>query len=71
MNDAYTVVDAAVRAALPQRLTRALGSTRLGVELRVNNLFGRLYTPFGYVDGEPLFIPAATRSVYVGLSIGR
>lgn len=70
VNDAYTVFDAAVRAQLPQRLTRALGPARVGVELRVNNLFDRRYTPFGYVDGEPLFIPAATRSVYVGLSVG-
>ena len=70
VNPSYTVVDAALRAELPRGFAKAIGSPRLGFELRVNNLFDRSYTAFGYVDGEPLFIPAATRNVYAGISIG-
>ncbi|HVO10154.1 MAG TPA: TonB-dependent receptor [Vicinamibacteria bacterium] len=70
INPSYTVFDAIVRADLPQRATQGLGGMRVGIELRVNNLFDRRYTPFGYVDTGPLFIPAATRSVYLGLSLG-
>ncbi len=70
VNPAFTVVDAALSADLPQRWSRKLGASRLGLELRVNNLLDRRYTAFGYVDGEPLFIPAATRALYAGLAIG-
>ena len=70
VNPSYTVVDAALRADLPRKLAKAIGSPRLGLELRVNNLLGSRYTAFGYVDGEPLFIPASTRTVYAGVSIG-
>ncbi len=70
MNPAYTVVDASIRADLPERLARGLGSSRIGLELRVNNLLDRRYTAFGYMDGEPQFIPAATRTVYAGVSFG-
>jgi len=70
VNPAYTVVDASIRADLPERLARGLGSSRIGLELRVNNLLDRRYTAFGYMDGEPQFIPAATRTVYAGVSYG-
>jgi iron complex outermembrane receptor protein len=70
VNPAYTVVDASIRADLPRRLSRALGCSRIGIELRVNNLLDRRYTAFGYMDGEPQFIPAATRTLYAGLSLG-
>jgi iron complex outermembrane receptor protein len=70
VNPAFTVVDVALAADLPQRFSRRLGASRLGLELRVNNLLDRRYTAFGYVDSEPLFIPAATRAVYAGLAIG-
>ena len=46
------------------------GSRGLGLDLRVNNLFNEEYTTFGYVDGEPLYIPAAGRHVYAGLTVG-
>lgn len=70
VNKAYTVVDAALNVELPRRLAGKLGSSRMGLELRVNNLLDRRYTAFGYMDGEPQFIPAATRTVYAGLALG-
>ncbi len=70
INPAFTVVDAALAADLPRAFSRKLGASSLGLELRVNNLLDRRYTAFGYVDTEPLFIPAATRSVYAGLVLG-
>ena len=70
VNPAFTVVDAALAAELPRGFCRKLGASRLGLELRVNNLLDKRYTAFGYVDTEPLFIPAATRAVYAGLTIG-
>ena len=70
VNPAFTVVDAALSAELPHALCHKLGASRLGLELRVNNLLDKRYTAFGYVDTEPLFIPGATRAVYAGLTIG-
>lgn len=69
-NDAYTVADASVTVPLPARwVTR--GEGRLGLDLRVNNLFDARYTTFGYVEsGLPLYIPAAGRNVYGGLTVG-
>ena len=61
MNPAYTVVDLAGRLALPTAWAGGAGLARLGLDLRVNNLFDEQYTTFGYVDGEPLYIPAAGR----------
>ena len=71
VNDAYTIADVAARAPLPVAWTGAT-RTRLALDLRLNNLFDARYTTFGYVDGGvPLFIPAAGRNVYVGMSISR
>jgi hypothetical protein len=69
-NEAWGV-DAALRADVPERLTRGLGSARVAFELRVDNVLDRRYTAFGYVDGEPLFIPAATRGIHAGLTLTR
>jgi iron complex outermembrane receptor protein len=71
VNPAFTVVDLSARTALPMSLSRALGLGKVELELRVNNLLDEAYTAFGYVDsGTPLFIPAAKRNVYVGLTVG-
>jgi iron complex outermembrane receptor protein len=72
INPAFTVLDASVRAPLPGRLVRALGLGRLDLDLRLNNLLDRSYTAFGFIgdEGAPLFIPAATRNVFVGLTLG-
>lgn len=68
VNDAFTVADAAVSLPVPAAWTGG-GRGRLALDLRVNNLFDARYTSFGYVDGEPLYIPAAGRNVYGGLSV--
>jgi iron complex outermembrane recepter protein len=70
VNPSYTVVDAVLRADLPRSVTKPIGSPRLGFELRASNLFDQRYTAFGYLDGEPQFIPASTRNLYAGVSIG-
>lgn len=69
VNPASTIVDAAVRIPFPTRFTQRVGLGRLECDLRLHNVFDRRYTTFGYVeDGEPLFIPAAGRNVYLGLT---
>ncbi|MEW5984388.1 MAG: TonB-dependent receptor [Acidobacteriota bacterium] len=71
VNRAYTSVDAVAKVALPERLARGTGCSRIDLDVRVNNLFDRRYATFGYVDdGLPVFIPAARRAVYVGLTFG-
>jgi len=71
VNPAFTVVDVALRASAPPRIADMLGAARAEVEVRLNNLLDETYTAFGYVeDGEPLFIPAAGRSLYAGVSVG-
>jgi iron complex outermembrane receptor protein len=70
VNPAFTVVDLSARTDLPPSVTTALGMHRIGLELRLNNLLDARYTAFGYVDAEPLFIAAATRNVYFGLTLG-
>lgn len=70
INPSYTVADVSARIPLSEffRGSRSLG--RAAIDLRVNNLFDALYTSFGYVDGGALFIPAAGRNVYAGLTVG-
>lgn len=68
-NDGYTVADAGVSVPLPAAWTAGAGA-RVALDLRVNNLFDARYTTFGYVDGgEPLYIAAAGRNLYSGLSV--
>ena len=70
VNPAFALVGLTARADLSPSLSTALGLHRIGLEVRVNNLLDAKYTAFGYVDVEPLFIPGATRNVYVGLTLG-
>jgi iron complex outermembrane receptor protein len=71
VNPAYTTADAAAKVPLPARAMGKLGLGRCTLELRVNNLLDARYTSFGYVDGGvPLYIPAAGRNVYGGVTIG-
>jgi iron complex outermembrane receptor protein len=71
VNPAFTVMDLAARTALPGSLSRGLGMSNIELQLRINNLLDKRYTAFGYVDsGTPLFIPAATRNIFVGLNLG-
>lgn len=70
VNPAFTVLDLSAATSLPRAVTDTLGLDRLDVEVRVNNAFDATYTSFGYVDGgTPLFIPAAGRNIYAGLSL--
>jgi iron complex outermembrane recepter protein len=70
VNDAYTVVDAALRLPLPEPWVRSAGLQQVTLELRCNNLLDATYTAFGYVDGGPQYIAAAGRSVYWGVTLG-
>jgi iron complex outermembrane recepter protein len=72
VNPAFTVVDLGVQANLPTSTARAIGLSQIGVNLRLNNVLNTTYTAFGYLgdDGAPVFIPAATRNVFVGLTLG-
>ena len=46
-----------------------LSAQRVALKLRINNLTDRLYTTFGYFDGyQPVWIVAATRNAYLGLT---
>jgi len=69
VNDPYTTADLAFQMDLGKRVASALGAKRAALDLRANNLFDSLYTSFGYFDGEqPVWIPAATRTFFAGLS---
>lgn len=71
VNRAYTVVDAAAKVPLPEAWSGGLGLRGVSLDVRVNNLTNARYTTFGYVDGGvALYIPAATRNVYGGLTVG-
>ena len=69
VNPSYTVVDLGGKVALPAGWAAA-APARVSLDLRVNNLLDARYTSFGYVDVAPLFIPAAGRNVYAGLTVG-
>jgi len=70
VNPAWTTVDATAKVPLPARILGGLGPGQWALDVRVHNLLDRRYTTFGYVDGGvPLFIPAAGRNVYAGLSL--
>lgn len=70
VNPAFTVVDLFTRFDVERLVPRAARALPLTLELRINNLLNERYTAFGYVDaGEPLFIPAAGRQVYAGLTV--
>ena len=67
----YTLLNLATRFELPK-----MGSVRLELTLRVNNVFDELYETFGYTyyDGWPpyrvdAYWPGATRSYFVELKV--
>ena len=71
-NPAFGVVDLSASLPLPAWAPGAIGLSTIELDLRCNNLLGARYTTFGYVeDGVPLFIPAARRNVYAGLTFRR
>lgn len=70
VNEAFTTADLALEVDLGPGTAELVGASRAAVDLRVNNLFDELYTTFGYVWGPaPTWIPAATRSTYVGVTV--
>jgi iron complex outermembrane receptor protein len=70
VNDAFTVVDLALRVDLGTEIADMLSARAARIDLRINNLTDELYTTFGYMDWpEPVWTPAATRSVYAGLTV--
>ncbi len=71
VNPSYTTVDLGARVALSALFRGSRGFGRTSLDVRVNNLFDSRYTSFGYVEsGTGLFIPAAGRNLYAGLTVG-
>lgn len=77
VNRSFVVLALAARAPVPRAWTRAVGLGASAVTARVDNLLDRRYTASGYVDWDndlgrldPRFIPAATRSLYIGVDLG-
>ncbi len=69
VNEAYASLDIGLEADLGRAAADLLGARRIGLRARVNNLTDNLYTTFGYFDGyEPVWIPAATRNAYLGMT---
>jgi iron complex outermembrane receptor protein len=69
INEPHTVIDVATQIDLGQRLADLIQARAVRLDIRVNNLTDRLYTTFGYMDEQPMWIPAATRSVYTGVTV--
>jgi iron complex outermembrane receptor protein len=70
INEAFTTVDLGLKIDLGPAAAGLIGAGQAVVDVRVNNVFDELYTTFGYVWGpEPTWIPAATRSTYVGVTL--
>jgi len=70
VNEAFLTADLGLALDLGRAAASLVGARRLALELRVNNLGDSLYTTFGYFDGEqPVWIPAATRNAYLGLTV--
>jgi iron complex outermembrane receptor protein len=69
VNEAYAVLDLGLEVDLGRTVASLLSAQRVTARIRVNNLTDELYTTFGYFDGvQPVWIPAATRNAYVGLT---
>jgi iron complex outermembrane receptor protein len=69
VNPAYAVLDLGLDVDLGQAVADVISAKRVSLQVRANNLADRLYTTFGYFDGvQPVWIPAATRNGYVGLT---
>ena len=70
VNEAFTTLDFGAKINAGQSLASLIGARSVVIDLRVNNVLDDLYTTFGYVWGpEPTWIPAATRSVYGGVTV--
>ncbi len=70
INDAFTTVDLGAKINAGRVLASLIGAENVVVDLRIINVLDSLYTTFGYVWGpEPTWIPAATRSLYGGLTV--
>ncbi len=70
VNPAFTTVDLSAEWSLGPLVARLVAARDARVRLRINNLTDELYTTFGYMGWtEPEWIPAATRSAYVGLLV--
>jgi iron complex outermembrane recepter protein len=70
VNPAATTLDLAAQYSLPAGAAKVFGFASASLDVRLNNALDRLYTAFGYVDNGPVFIPAATRNLYIGLTLG-
>ncbi len=69
-NDPFLSLDLSLTVDPGEAARRWLGAQRAVVELRLDNVTDELYTTFGYVeDGQPFWIPAATRSLYLGCTV--
>jgi len=70
VNPAYAVLDLGLDVDLGHTLAQLISARRISLQVRANNLTDELYTTFGYFDGvQPVWIPAATRNGYVGLTV--
>jgi iron complex outermembrane receptor protein len=70
INPSFTTVDLSAEVSLGPTVARAIAARDARLRLRINNLTDELYTTFGYMGWtEPEWIPAATRSGYVGLLV--
>lgn len=77
INPSFVVLDIQAALPVPRSWTHALGLGASEITVRLSNLLDRRYTTFGYVDWDdqlgrldPLFVPAASRSLYVGIDLG-
>ncbi len=68
-NDDFFVAGLSFRFDLGERAARAIAARKILVDLRFDNLSDELYTTFGYMDDQPYWTPAATRSVYAGITV--
>jgi len=70
VNPAFTVLGLSAEVSLGRRASALVGADDLRLRLRIDNLTDELYTTFGYMGWtEPEWIPAATRSAYLGLTV--
>ncbi len=69
VNPAYTVLDLGLEVDLGRTVANVISARRITLQVRANNLTDNLYTTFGYFDGvQPVWIPAATRNGYLGIT---
>ena len=69
VNSAYAALDLGLEVDFGRAVADLLNARRVSLQARVNNLTDGLYTTFGYFDGyQPVWIPAATRNGYLGLT---